>query len=66
MAAVEPRIDAVRIKSVFIKQQGIYGHFFDATNTQKSHGIRVSTSDFKYERYCKRDDCLNQLTGGRL
>ena len=58
MAAVQPKSCAGRIKSVFIKQQGIYEHFSWYHNTHKTRGIPVSTSDSKLECYCTRYACL--------
>ena len=50
-----------RIKTVFIKQRGIYGHFSWYHNTHKTCGMRVSTYDFEYESYFRCDDCLKRL-----
>ena len=50
MASVELKSYDGRIKSDFIKQQGIDGHFSWYHNTQKTRGIPVSTFDSKSER----------------
>ena len=50
MAPVEQKSYDGRIKSDFIKQQHIYGHFSRYRNTHKARGIPVSTLDSKSVR----------------
>ena len=48
------KITAVGVKSVFIKQQGIYEHFSSAVAAHNTREINVSTSDPKLIRYFPR------------